>query len=122
MFQADIYNPDEFGPAIQGCQVVFHVATPLQHDASSSQVPILEPLEKKKNGKKNYNVAAGLMMLSFKINEAKTEFPYSNMKKFSSLERFVEDIVLISRGEEPKLVSLMPQMYAIQIHSFSDAS
>lgn len=37
LFQADIYNPDEFGPAIQGCQVVFHLATPLQHDASSSQ-------------------------------------------------------------------------------------
>ncbi|XP_059599157.1 vestitone reductase-like [Vitis vinifera] len=31
LFKADIYNPDEFEQAIQGCEFVFHVATPLQH-------------------------------------------------------------------------------------------
>ncbi|KAL3829739.1 hypothetical protein ACJIZ3_018541 [Penstemon smallii] len=30
LFEADIYNPDEFASAIQGCQVVVHMATPLQ--------------------------------------------------------------------------------------------
>ncbi|KAK9279475.1 hypothetical protein L1049_013154 [Liquidambar formosana] len=35
LFQADIYNPDEFGRAIEGCEFVFHVATPLQHTESS---------------------------------------------------------------------------------------
>lgn len=37
LFQADIYNPSEFEPAIKGCQYVFHVATPLQHNSQSSQ-------------------------------------------------------------------------------------
>ncbi|CAL5360183.1 hypothetical protein CsSME_00050614 [Camellia sinensis var. sinensis] len=37
LFQADIYNPTEFEPAIRGCQYVFHVATPLQHNSQSSQ-------------------------------------------------------------------------------------
>ncbi|KAL7189043.1 hypothetical protein ACSBR1_038837 [Camellia fascicularis] len=37
LFQADIYNPTEFEPAIRGCQYVFHVATPMQHDSQSSQ-------------------------------------------------------------------------------------
>ncbi|KAL3536727.1 hypothetical protein ACH5RR_000093 [Cinchona calisaya] len=37
LFQADIYNPDEFAQAIQGCQVVFHLATPLQHNTQTSQ-------------------------------------------------------------------------------------
>ncbi|KAL3536723.1 hypothetical protein ACH5RR_000089 [Cinchona calisaya] len=37
LFQADTYNPDEFAQAIQGCQVVFHLATPLQHNTQSSQ-------------------------------------------------------------------------------------
>ncbi|GLT53667.1 hypothetical protein SLA2020_269240 [Shorea laevis] len=37
LFQADIYNPTEFEPAIRGCEYVFHVATPMQHDTQSSQ-------------------------------------------------------------------------------------
>ncbi|CAK7335694.1 unnamed protein product [Dovyalis caffra] len=37
LFQADIYNPDEFDDAIQGCEFVFHVATPMQHYPESSQ-------------------------------------------------------------------------------------
>ncbi|CAL5437641.1 unnamed protein product [Camellia sinensis] len=37
LFQADMYNPTEFEPAIRGCQYVFHVATPMQHDSQSSQ-------------------------------------------------------------------------------------
>lgn len=31
LFKADIYNPEEFEEAIQGCIYVFHVATPLFH-------------------------------------------------------------------------------------------
>ncbi|BFG31918.1 hypothetical protein CerSpe_181920 [Prunus speciosa] len=37
LFQADIYDPNEFQPAIQGCEFVFHVATPKQHINQSSQ-------------------------------------------------------------------------------------
>ncbi|KAM2035378.1 hypothetical protein EV2_039370 [Malus domestica] len=37
MFQADLYDPQEFEPAIEGCEFVFHVATPLQHNNLSSQ-------------------------------------------------------------------------------------
>ncbi|XP_042493931.1 anthocyanidin reductase-like [Macadamia integrifolia] len=37
LFKADIYNPDEFNTAIQGCDFVFHVATPLQSNTQSSQ-------------------------------------------------------------------------------------
>ncbi|XP_065863030.1 NADPH HC-toxin reductase 1-like [Euphorbia lathyris] len=38
LFQADIYNNNnDFEPAIQGCEFVFHLATPLQHDSNSSQ-------------------------------------------------------------------------------------
>ncbi|KAJ6388539.1 hypothetical protein OIU77_026990 [Salix suchowensis] len=37
LFQADIYNAHEFDDAIQGCEFVFHVATPMQHDPKSSQ-------------------------------------------------------------------------------------
>lgn len=33
LFKADIYKPEEFEEAIQGCIFVFHVATPLQHTA-----------------------------------------------------------------------------------------
>ncbi|XP_019054407.1 PREDICTED: vestitone reductase-like [Nelumbo nucifera] len=33
----DIYNPDEFEPAIEGCEFVFHLATPLQHNSHSWQ-------------------------------------------------------------------------------------
>ncbi|CAI9101149.1 OLC1v1038408C1 [Oldenlandia corymbosa var. corymbosa] len=36
LFQADIYNPDEFAPAILGCHTVVHLATPLHHDHRSS--------------------------------------------------------------------------------------
>ncbi|KAK6143524.1 hypothetical protein DH2020_023872 [Rehmannia glutinosa] len=35
LFQADIYNPQEFEPAIEGCQYVLHVATPLLHTQNS---------------------------------------------------------------------------------------
>ncbi|KAJ6670236.1 putative proteinD DEPENDENT EPIMERASE/DEHYDRATASE [Salix viminalis] len=42
LFQADIYNPNEFEEAIRGCGFVFHVATPMQHDPTSIQVsPLL---------------------------------------------------------------------------------
>ncbi|KAA8520725.1 hypothetical protein F0562_015003 [Nyssa sinensis] len=37
LFEADIYNPDEFGRTIQGCQTVVHMATPLQHNPLNSQ-------------------------------------------------------------------------------------
>ncbi|XP_050377024.1 anthocyanidin reductase ((2S)-flavan-3-ol-forming)-like [Argentina anserina] len=37
LFRADIYDPNEFEPAIEGCEFVFHVATPLQHNPQSSQ-------------------------------------------------------------------------------------
>ncbi|KAA8528254.1 hypothetical protein F0562_035495 [Nyssa sinensis] len=37
LFQADIYKPHEFERAIKGCQFVFHVATPMQHNIQSSQ-------------------------------------------------------------------------------------
>ncbi|CAJ2648666.1 unnamed protein product [Trifolium pratense] len=35
LFEADIYKSDEFWPAIQGCEFVFHVATPFQHQTDS---------------------------------------------------------------------------------------
>ncbi|KAL6290448.1 hypothetical protein ACE6H2_007958 [Prunus campanulata] len=35
LFEADIYNPIEFEHAIEGCEFVFHVATPLQHTENS---------------------------------------------------------------------------------------
>ncbi|XP_057440736.1 putative anthocyanidin reductase [Lotus japonicus] len=35
LFEGDIYKPDEFEPAIQDCEFVFHVATPLQHQTNS---------------------------------------------------------------------------------------
>ncbi|KAK7332759.1 hypothetical protein VNO80_29514 [Phaseolus coccineus] len=37
LFEADIYNPTQFDPAIQGCEFVFHVATPLAHEPDSPQ-------------------------------------------------------------------------------------
>ncbi|XP_047178320.1 putative anthocyanidin reductase isoform X1 [Vigna umbellata] len=37
LFEADIYDPIQFDPAIQGCECVFHVATPLTHEPGSSQ-------------------------------------------------------------------------------------
>ncbi|OMP02959.1 NAD-dependent epimerase/dehydratase [Corchorus olitorius] len=36
LFQADIYNPNQFARAIHGCEYVFHVATPMLHDTQSS--------------------------------------------------------------------------------------
>ncbi|KAL7150463.1 hypothetical protein ABFS83_05G113400 [Erythranthe nasuta] len=35
LFEADIYNPQEFETAIRGCQYVFHVATPILHTQNS---------------------------------------------------------------------------------------
>ncbi|XP_057780326.1 noscapine synthase SDR1-like [Salvia miltiorrhiza] len=32
LFEGDIYNPTEFAAAIHGCEFVFHVATPMQHE------------------------------------------------------------------------------------------
>ena len=45
LFQADIYNPTDFEPAIKRCEYVFHVATPMVHNIQSSQV--LCPLNSK---------------------------------------------------------------------------
>ncbi|KAJ7962539.1 Anthocyanidin reductase-like [Quillaja saponaria] len=42
LFEADIYNKNEFDKAIQGCDFVFHVATPLQHHESSQYKNISE--------------------------------------------------------------------------------
>eukprot|EP00268_Persea_americana_P063152 TRINITY_DN8156_c0_g1_i4.p1 TRINITY_DN8156_c0_g1~~TRINITY_DN8156_c0_g1_i4.p1 ORF type:complete len:269 (+),score=40.76 TRINITY_DN8156_c0_g1_i4:124-930(+) len=36
LFRADIYNAEEFEPAIRGCAFVFHVATPLLHNNPTS--------------------------------------------------------------------------------------
>lgn len=38
LFEADIYNGDEFGKAIEGCEIVVHMATPLQHNSNNSRV------------------------------------------------------------------------------------
>ena len=38
LFEADIYDAASFEPAIQGCEFVFLVATPLQHNSGSSKV------------------------------------------------------------------------------------
>ncbi|KAL7111814.1 hypothetical protein ACP275_05G113200 [Erythranthe tilingii] len=35
LFEADIYNPQEFETAIEGCHYVFHVATPMLHTPNS---------------------------------------------------------------------------------------
>eukprot|EP00262_Sarcandra_glabra_P019878 TRINITY_DN771_c0_g1_i2.p1 TRINITY_DN771_c0_g1~~TRINITY_DN771_c0_g1_i2.p1 ORF type:complete len:339 (-),score=48.59 TRINITY_DN771_c0_g1_i2:137-1153(-) len=37
LFEADIYNPEDFERAIDGCDFVFHVATPLLHNTESSK-------------------------------------------------------------------------------------
>ncbi|KAK8500537.1 hypothetical protein V6N12_037793 [Hibiscus sabdariffa] len=42
LFQADIYNPDEFKHAIQGCEFVLHVATPMQTSDTQSSQEIIE--------------------------------------------------------------------------------
>lgn len=38
LFRADIYNAEEFEPAIRGCDFVFHVATPMMHSTHSTKV------------------------------------------------------------------------------------
>ncbi|OIW20507.1 hypothetical protein TanjilG_14005 [Lupinus angustifolius] len=35
LFKADIYKPHEFEPAIKGCEFVFHIATPYEHQMDS---------------------------------------------------------------------------------------
>jgi hypothetical protein len=47
LFEADIYDAATFEPAIQGCEVVFLVATPLMHNSGSSKVPIIDRKSKK---------------------------------------------------------------------------
>lgn len=42
LFQADINNPGTFQPAIQGCEFVFMVATPLIHDPNSKYKDVTE--------------------------------------------------------------------------------
>ncbi|KAK9910221.1 hypothetical protein M0R45_034191 [Rubus argutus] len=37
LFEADFYNPGKFDPAIEGCEFVFHVATPFLHTPNSQQ-------------------------------------------------------------------------------------
>jgi hypothetical protein len=46
LFQADVYDAATFEPAIQGCEVVFLVATPLMHNSGSSKVPTIDPISK----------------------------------------------------------------------------
>lgn len=42
LFEAGLYDAATFAPAISGCQFVFIVATPFQHDSTSSEVnPII---------------------------------------------------------------------------------
>jgi hypothetical protein len=43
LFEADLYDAPTFAPAIAGCQFVFLVATPLQHDATSTKVRTARP-------------------------------------------------------------------------------
>lgn len=43
LFEADIYDPDLFRPAIKGCEFIFLVATPLKHDPLNSKVTLLLP-------------------------------------------------------------------------------
>ena len=38
LFQADLYDAATFAPAFAGCRFVFLVATPFQHDATSTKV------------------------------------------------------------------------------------
>ncbi|XP_040366732.1 putative anthocyanidin reductase isoform X1 [Rosa chinensis] len=38
LFQADLYDPNEFEHAIQGSQFVFHVATPTEHNPEISKI------------------------------------------------------------------------------------
>ncbi|MED6184948.1 hypothetical protein PIB30_052381 [Stylosanthes scabra] len=36
LFEADVYKPTDFDAAIQGCDFVFHVASPMKHEPGSS--------------------------------------------------------------------------------------
>jgi hypothetical protein len=38
LFEADMYDAATFEPAIAGCEFVFLLATPLQHDPTSTKV------------------------------------------------------------------------------------
>lgn len=38
LFEADFYNPVKFDAAIEGCEFVFHVATPLLHTPNSQVI------------------------------------------------------------------------------------
>lgn len=38
LFQADMFNPEGFELAIQGCETVFHIAHPVLFGASKAQV------------------------------------------------------------------------------------
>ncbi|KAL4562646.1 hypothetical protein LXL04_026674 [Taraxacum kok-saghyz] len=42
LFKADIYKPEEFEQAIQGCIFVFHVATPTIHDTIYKDIDTVE--------------------------------------------------------------------------------
>lgn len=42
LFEADIYNPQQFEGAIKDCQYVFHVATPLMHTQQSQYKDLTE--------------------------------------------------------------------------------
>ncbi|GJM97834.1 hypothetical protein PR202_ga14790 [Eleusine coracana subsp. coracana] len=40
LFNADLYDASTFAPAIAGCRFVFLVATPFQHDVTSTKLPV----------------------------------------------------------------------------------
>lgn len=42
LFEADIYNPQQFEPAVKDCQFVFHVATPMVHTTNSQYKDTVE--------------------------------------------------------------------------------
>ncbi|GLT79749.1 hypothetical protein SLA2020_512260 [Shorea laevis] len=42
LFQAEIYNPDDFDHAIKGCETVFHLVTPQRHIENSQFKNITE--------------------------------------------------------------------------------
>ncbi|XP_061353022.1 NADPH HC-toxin reductase 1-like isoform X2 [Gastrolobium bilobum] len=42
LFEADIYDPSDFEPAIEGCEFVFHVATPFSHETGSQYKDMTE--------------------------------------------------------------------------------
>ncbi|XP_056693611.1 anthocyanidin reductase ((2S)-flavan-3-ol-forming)-like isoform X2 [Spinacia oleracea] len=42
LFEADIYNPQQFEVAIKDCQFVFHIATPLMHSPNSQYKDLIE--------------------------------------------------------------------------------